>query len=136
MISVCLHSQDVIEVENTVSPKMLRGAPKERPANDWPVFRWRTAGGMVVEDDAWLAKPRERRAIRVKLRTNILSRLLLMAEERENEVAEVTVHECMSVRVARVLLEKAVNSLVASVLSENHQRAESLKISRGLGCSR
>ena len=36
--------QDVIEVENTVSPKTLRGAPKERPWNDWPVFRCRTAG--------------------------------------------------------------------------------------------
>ena len=81
-----------MDVENTVSPNILRGAPKERPVNDCPVLRWRTAGGMMDELGAWVAKPRERRVIRVKLRANILSycAVLLMTEERENEVAEVT----------------------------------------------
>ena len=32
-------SQDVMDVEKTVSPQMLVGAPKERPTNDCPVFR-------------------------------------------------------------------------------------------------
>ncbi len=82
------HSQDVIDVENTVSPQMLRGAPKERPVNDWPVFRWSAAGSEVFE--AWEAKPRERRAIRVKLRASMLLKANLMTEQREYEVAEVT----------------------------------------------
>ena len=43
-----IHSHDVMEVEKTVSPKILRGAPNEEPVNDWPVLRWRTAG-MDVE---------------------------------------------------------------------------------------
>ena len=31
--------QDVIEVEKTVSPNKLTGAPKDFPAKDCPVFR-------------------------------------------------------------------------------------------------
>ena len=80
-------------MEKTVSPKMLRGAPKERPVKDCPVLRWRTAGSMDDVAGAWVAKPREARAIRVKLRMNImvLLRIPLVAEERENEIAEVAV---------------------------------------------
>ena len=37
------NSQEVMEVENTVSPNTLFGAPKDFPANDCPVFRWKTA---------------------------------------------------------------------------------------------
>lgn len=60
-------------MENTVSPLMLLGAPKERPWKDCPVLRWSTAGsegaGVVL---AWVAKPRERREMRIKLRASIL----------------------------------------------------------------
>jgi len=38
-----------MEVEKTVSPKVLRGVPKEWPVNDWPVLRWRVAGMDVDE---------------------------------------------------------------------------------------
>jgi hypothetical protein len=38
-----------MEVEKTVSPKILRGVPNELPVNDWPVLRWRTAGMDVDE---------------------------------------------------------------------------------------
>ena len=31
--------QEVIDVENTVSPKMLRGAPNDLPVKDWPLLR-------------------------------------------------------------------------------------------------
>jgi hypothetical protein len=44
-------AHEVIEVEKTVSPKMLRGAPNERPVKDWPVLRWRTAGMDVDVDE-------------------------------------------------------------------------------------
>ena len=87
-----MNVQEVIEVEKTVSPKMLWGAPNERPLKDCPVFRCRTAGSMVDVEGAWLAKPREEWAIRVKLRTNMmLVEKLLLIEERENEIAEVAV---------------------------------------------
>jgi hypothetical protein len=33
------NEHEVIEVENTVSPKALLGAPKDVPLKDWPVFR-------------------------------------------------------------------------------------------------
>ena len=36
--------QDVMEVENTVSPETLVGAPKDLPRNDWPVLRCNTPG--------------------------------------------------------------------------------------------
>ena len=39
-----VHLQEVIDVEKTVSPKTLLGAPNERPLNDCPVLRWSTAG--------------------------------------------------------------------------------------------
>ena len=93
MSHIC-NSQDVMDVEKTVSPKILRGAPKERPWKDWPVLRWRTAG-RGVEAVAWVASPRERRAMRVKLRANmvLVFGFRLVREEREDEVAEVTVHK-------------------------------------------
>ena len=69
-------SQDVMDVEKTVSPQMLVGAPKERPTNDCPVFKWSVAGKEADVEGAWVAKPRERRAIRVRLRANILSRVV------------------------------------------------------------
>ena len=123
-----MHVHDVMEVEKTVSPKMLRGAPNERPANDWPVFRCKTAG---IDDPgielAWVANPRERRADRNKLRARIPDMLALMTEQRENEVAEVAINQ--SIHSALNLRKRYV--LVASVLRENHVRAKSLRLSRG-----
>jgi hypothetical protein len=52
------HLQEVIEVEKTVSPKRLRGAPKDLPVKDWPVLRCRAAG-RPENDSAWVAKPLE-----------------------------------------------------------------------------
>ena len=67
------------------------GAPKERPLNDCPVFKCRTAGnagaGVVL---AWVANPREKRETRMKLRESMLAGEDLMTEEREHEVAEIT----------------------------------------------
>lgn len=92
-----INSQDVMDVEKTVSPKMLRGAPNERPMKDCPVLRWRIAGGIIVDGNVCVAKPREERVIRVKLRASILSGLRLMTEKRENEVAEVAVCRIVSI---------------------------------------
>ena len=85
------HLQEVMEVENTVSPKMLLGAPNDRPWKDWPVLRWRTAGAEVVL--ACVAYPRARRVLRMMVRASMVvedSEKYLMTEERENEVTEVT----------------------------------------------
>lgn len=49
---VKFHIHEVIDVEKTVSPKMLVGAPNDRPVNDCPVFRWRTAGGSFFRGPA------------------------------------------------------------------------------------
>lgn len=53
--------QDVIEVENTVSPQMLRGAPKDLPEKVSPDLRCSTAGMGI---GACVAKPRKRDGIR------------------------------------------------------------------------
>ena len=86
-------SQEVIEVEKTVSPKILFGAPNDRPANDWPVFRWRIAGNDDVTGElACVAKPRTMRAFRTRTRESIVFFVCggnLMAEKRENEITEV-----------------------------------------------
>ena len=86
---------------------------------------------MLVDGDAWVAKPRERRVRRVKLRASILRDLaasVLMTEERENEVTEIAVHTTVIISTLRVECSRQNNSLVASVLSENHERAESLRL--------
>ena len=46
--SVHADSQEVIEVEKTVSPHMLRGAPKARPLKVCPVFRCNAAGTGIL----------------------------------------------------------------------------------------
>ena len=51
----CEHVHEVIDVEKTVSAKMLFGAPKERPVNDCPDLRCRTPGTV----DACVAMPRK-----------------------------------------------------------------------------
>ena len=56
-------SHEVIDVEKTVSPHMLRGAPKARPENVCPVFKCRDAGITLF---AIVAKPRVARGIRVR----------------------------------------------------------------------
>lgn len=38
------HSQEVMEVEKTVSPQMDLVLPKLVPWKDWPDLRWRVAG--------------------------------------------------------------------------------------------
>lgn len=90
-----MNLQDVIEVENTVSPYMLLVAPNERPEKDCPVFKWSTAGkdsaGVEV---ACVAKVRATRVFRIRIRVNIILAIEswdLMAEEGEHEVTEITV---------------------------------------------
>jgi hypothetical protein len=67
-----IHIQDVMDVEKTVSPKMLLGAPNDRPWKDCPVLRCKTAG----KDEfgpVWVAKPRERVVgIRMMDRANMI----------------------------------------------------------------
>lgn len=48
-----------MDVEKTVSPKMLLGEPNERPWKDWPVLRCKTAG-KAERGPVCVAKPRER----------------------------------------------------------------------------
>jgi len=53
----------VIEVEKTVSPKMLFELPNDFPAKDWPVLRCRMAGMAVAVavlegEEPWVAKVR------------------------------------------------------------------------------
>jgi hypothetical protein len=43
--------QEVMDVEKTVSPKILFGLPKDFPTKDCPVFRWSTAGMLVFLDE-------------------------------------------------------------------------------------
>lgn len=79
-----------MDVEKTVSPQMLRGAPKALPAKDSPDFRLRTAGKRVVE--ACVTNPRKREGIRGIERANMaVVYIYLMIEKRENEVTEITV---------------------------------------------
>ena len=52
------YAQEVIEVENTVSPNTLFGAPKDTPGKDSPVLRCRTA----LPFEACVANALERRA--------------------------------------------------------------------------
>jgi hypothetical protein len=40
-----------MDVEKTVSPKILFGLPKDFPTKDCPVFRWSTAGMLVFLDE-------------------------------------------------------------------------------------
>lgn len=61
----------MIEVEKTVSPKVLLGAPKDRPRKDWPVLRCKTAGRALF-GPAWVAKPRTKRWLRMRVRAIIV----------------------------------------------------------------
>lgn len=80
-------------MENTVSPHTLLGAPKDRPANDWPVFKCSTDG--VVNDvevnGTCVARPRDRRGRRIIYLASILTDGPLVWAEREYEVTEITV---------------------------------------------
>lgn len=69
--------------------------------------------------------------MRVKLRANMVLMLVLplMREERENEVAEVAVRT-NGVRIPLYEHGCEASSLVACVLSEDHERAKSLKFRR------
>ena len=67
-----MHIQDVIEVENTVSPQMLVGAPKDRPKNDWPVFRCSAPGVYTfVGDGTCDARPLAKRGELKMTRRNV-----------------------------------------------------------------
>jgi hypothetical protein len=59
-MKVHIFAHEVIAVENTVSPKMLLGAPNDCPGNDCPLLRCKTAGTADIEL-ACVASPRERR---------------------------------------------------------------------------
>ncbi len=50
--------QEVMDVEKTVSPQMLRGAPNARPAYDCPLFKCKTAGKRISAAAACVASPR------------------------------------------------------------------------------
>ena len=52
-----MYPHDVIEVEKTVSPYTLLGAPNDLPENFSPVLRCR----MALPLETWDAKPLERR---------------------------------------------------------------------------
>ena len=82
--------QDVMDVENTVSPKILFGAPNERPRYDCPVLRCKTAGG-IPTGAAWVAKVAHRmtRDKRTRRGNMMLSEIGLEAEETENEVTKI-----------------------------------------------
>jgi len=67
-----LDIQDVMDVEKTVSPKMLLGEPNDRPWKDCPDLRCKTAG-KAEDGPVWVAKPRERVVgIRIMDRANII----------------------------------------------------------------
>ena len=53
-----------------------------------------------------------------------------MTEERENEVTQIAVHTTVIISMLRVEWSRQNDSLVASVLSEDHERAKSLKFQR------
>ena len=56
-------AQDVMDVEKTVSPKRLFSAPKERPLNDCPLLRCKTAGMLDPAKGVWVAKFRASRLV-------------------------------------------------------------------------
>lgn len=97
-----MYIQEVIEVEKTVSPKILFWLPNAFPVNDWPVLRWRTAGVALVDaEGAWVARPRapERatsRNVRCFVRLSIFIIIALREwqaskpKETEDVVGEIT----------------------------------------------
>jgi hypothetical protein len=64
--------QEVMEVENTVSPKMLFGAPNDRPLYDCPDLRCNTAGGAEPRGPAWVANVLESRMERITEWVNMI----------------------------------------------------------------
>lgn len=66
------NAHEVMDVENTVSPNMLVGAPNDRPVNDWPDLRCNTAGGSFFRGPAWDARPLESCGTRTNWRANMI----------------------------------------------------------------
>lgn len=67
-----MNIQEVIEVEKTVSPNTLLGAPNERPWKVWPVLRCNAAGRAEGGGFVTVARPRAKRGRRRRRVVNML----------------------------------------------------------------
>lgn len=116
-----------MEVEKTVSPKILLGAPKDLPTKDCPVLRCNAPGAAVTEPTG-VARPRAKVGMRMIWRANMAGQSVdLEVEERKYEVAEITT------KMVRINGRERVRNclLVSGVLSEKHVLRELPNIERG-----